>query len=330
MDDAKNFVMGLLQTARDRFGNPFISAFAFAWFAWNFRLILVIVGDGSGGWEAKIKYIDSKLMVHWYDWLIHGYVVPSAFALFWIFAMPPVLRKFAARHEQNVSRTRDEIFSYTNQQTLTPDEALTLRSTMVRQRADWQTEKAAIVTSLETIVSTDQAKDTRIQQLSNEVTGLKSEIEQLKAPPPQKPFEFVGKATQEKAEQLGIRLVGASSPSAFVTFDNAMVDWPWRPTENQKINIPHSQLINEPLYQAVLQGVLVLTSPSSTLIHGTEEEVIKHLSRHKVQMARETFMHLRQLAVFQANRGQFTLSQAGHSLSRWLREVGFRLSGETQ
>lgn len=62
MDDAKEFVASLLKTVRDRLGNPLVSAFTIAWLVWNFRVVLVLVGDGDGGWRAKIDYLDKILL----------------------------------------------------------------------------------------------------------------------------------------------------------------------------------------------------------------------------------------------------------------------------
>ncbi|RLJ40543.1 hypothetical protein [Acidovorax sp. 106] len=149
MDDAKTFVLGIFQTVRERFGNPLVSAFVVAWAIWNFRLLLVFLGSGDGGWKAKISYIDNYLFPKQLDWLIHGSLIPLGIALTWIYLLPPLLRRIAADHEKNLNRTRDAIFSATEVRTLSSEEALHLRSVMIKQRAEWQTEKAETVQSLE-------------------------------------------------------------------------------------------------------------------------------------------------------------------------------------
>ena len=136
MDDAKNFVLGIFQTVRERFGNPLVSAFAIAWAIWNFRLLLVLVGDG--GWRDKIVYIDTKLMTEWWHWLLHGTTIPLAAALFWIYVLPPALRKIATDHEKMSNLNREALFQVAETRTLSVQEALEMRAIMIKQRAEWQ------------------------------------------------------------------------------------------------------------------------------------------------------------------------------------------------
>lgn len=266
MEDAKNFVLGIFQTVKERFGNPLVSAFAVAWAIWNFRLLLVLIGTGDGGWKAKITYIDTVLMPEWWHWGVHGLGIPLVSALIWIYGLPPVLRAVAAFHERTQNETRKAIFEATEARTLSSDEALSMRQVMIKQRAEWLSEKAEVLQSLENLVKKlDEANATvhanlkRDQERTNEIEALKSEIARLQAPPKPTPFDFSGKPTKEKAAALGLQLLGRepAAPST-ISFDGFPVSWPWNPPENRLLNIPHKSLIKHPLDEETIWGMYYL------------------------------------------------------------------------
>jgi len=334
MDDAKNFVLGIFQTVKDRFGNPLVSAFVVSWAIWNFRLLLVLLGSGDGGWQTKITYIDKQLMPEWVDWGIHGFLIPIAFALLWIYILPPALRTVAAYHESSQNKTREAIFTATEARTLSAEEALNLRQVMVKQRAEWQSEKAEIVQSLENFVKKLesaneglQAANAREQGLAKEVASLKKEIEKLKEPPPRTPYNFAGKPTKEKAAALGLQLLNRNpiSPSS-ISFDGFPVNWPWMPTEHSRFNIPHKRLIEHPLDEEAIWGMFYLLRKyrgggSPPQAANEWAEVFRDAGAKRPDaLVRHLLLH----GVLSGNYEAPEFSAQQTSSIRWLQQVGFK------
>lgn len=207
MDEAKQFLAGLMKALQDRLGNPFVGAFVIAWTIWNFRLVLVLVGSSdAGGWQAKIQYIDTKLMVSWRDWAIHGYLVPAIGALLWIFVLPPVLARIAAKHERNRSFQKSLVYNATSERVLSIEEAAALRQHVIEQRGKLLNERERRTKALEDLVMENNEQLSRISALSSEVRNQAMELERLKAPPPQPPILFNKLSVTEAAKALGLEL----------------------------------------------------------------------------------------------------------------------------
>lgn len=332
MDDAKNFVLGIFQTVKERFGNPLVSAFVVAWAIWNFRLLLVLVGSGTGGWQAKITYIDTRLMVGWWTWPVHGLLIPLASALVWIYILPPVLRKVAASHERSQNTTREAIFTATEARTLSVEEALSMRQIMVKQRAEWQIEKAATAQSLENLVQqVDHANSAlakakeMAEAMEHEAKDLRLQIEKLKAPPAPVPFNFDGQPTNEKAQALGLHLLGKpplTNPQ--VVFDGLPVSWPWQAHDNCKINIPHLRLLAHPLDEETVWGMFQVQEayPNGTTQSRAQWTAWLHATgaQRPEAVMKRLWMH----GTFTGNVENPQFQDA--SPIRWLRQVGFKLA----
>lgn len=184
MDDAKNFVLSMMNTVKERIGNPFIGAFATAWFIWNFKIVLVVLSKGEGGWKAKIQYIFIELMPTKLDWFFHGYLVPAAAASIWIFALPPVLRKIAVWHEEQENLTRKDIYKASEKRILTKEDEIALRAHIVEERLKISSERENILKSLEDgtkreerLVSELNDAKVKINYLSIETNELKNKSE---------------------------------------------------------------------------------------------------------------------------------------------------------
>lgn len=86
MDTLRDLLTSLKTQLRDRLGNPIYGSFVLAWSILNFRLLLVLIGDGK--WAEKISYIDTKLYPRWSDWAVYGYVIPFVAALLYVLVSP--------------------------------------------------------------------------------------------------------------------------------------------------------------------------------------------------------------------------------------------------
>ncbi len=125
MESVKEILSSFLDGLRDRLGNPLIGAFLIAWLIWNFRLVLVLVGDGTGGWHEKITYIDNKLLTTSWDWVVHGLVVPLAIACGWVFFFPFVARKIVVFDKSQRIATRKAVL-IAEERTPIPEEEVVL------------------------------------------------------------------------------------------------------------------------------------------------------------------------------------------------------------
>ncbi|WP_407715773.1 hypothetical protein ACJJWD_09460 [Comamonas testosteroni] len=170
MDEAKNFMLGMMQTVKERIGNPFVGAFATAWFIWNFKIVLAVLGKGP--WEAKIKYIYKDLMPNQWDWFVHGYLIPGSIAAVWIFLLPPVFRKITIWHEKQINLNREAIYGVTNQKVLTSDEATDLRNHILE-------EKLKIINDKEKLSKSLTDNQVLIKKLSDEVEQRTKQNEEL-------------------------------------------------------------------------------------------------------------------------------------------------------
>lgn len=86
MDTLRDLLTSLKTHLRDRLSNPIYGSFVLAWSILNFRLLLVLIGDGK--WAEKISYIDTKLYPRWTDWAVYGYVIPLVAALLYVLVSP--------------------------------------------------------------------------------------------------------------------------------------------------------------------------------------------------------------------------------------------------
>lgn len=334
MDDTKNFLLDLMQTAKERFGNPLVTAFILSWIVWNFRLLLVFFGSGEGGWQAKITYIDTRLMPNWFDWLLHGLILPLISALLWIYVFPPILRIVALYHQRSQHATRVFIFRGSRTKTLSNDEALHLRTTMASQRAKWQKEKAESALALEEYISTQKQTSEALQKEKEEsakkltqITELETQIEELRDPLPEK-FDFHNKSTQEKSAALGLNLqdtaVRTSSPHQ-VLFDNKSISWPWDPKKHQKSKIAYQQLVKHPASEDVIGILLHLESDYIPNTETKKADWIEIFSAAGFAKPNELYRYaiIHGILAGDFDRIIFTKSAAVQAV--WLKDLGFEL-----
>ncbi len=329
MDDAKNFVLGIFQTVKERFGNPLISAFVIAWGIWNFRLLLVLIGSGDGGWQAKITYIDTKLMVHWWHWAVHGTVVPLLAALLWIYALPPLLRRVAAHHEKHTNLTREALFQITETRTISEDEASEMRSVMLRQRAEWRRDKIETKQSLEDYERTVSEKLDRVQALEKQLQAQKEELEKLKAPPPPQKADFADMGATEIARTLGVYFQSQpSSDPPLILFHGNSIQWPWNPSVEQAFHLPAAATMRGQLSEETMLAMLALSSnvqPGSQMSRTNWAESLKG---HGIARPSEQVQMLYQHGFLTGLAIEPKLASEGPTFARWLRLIGFHLAGE--
>lgn len=324
MDDAKNFVLGIFQTVKERFGNPLISAYALAWAVWNFRLLMVVMGDGDGGWRAKINYIDTQLMPRWQDWAVHGGFIPLAIALAWIYALPPILRRVAAHHERAANKTRSAIYQVTETRTLSAEDALEMRVVMLKKHAEWIAEKATTMQSLETYERATEALTAELESARAAVTNLKADIEALKRPPPREKFDFAGKETLEKAHALGLQLFrGTQTVEPLVLFDGNELQWPWSPSDEQRFELPSDATFRGSMSEETLYAMFCLAGSTPAGSLKSRHQWARELKDYGCSRPEEIVQSLYSHSFLSGSSNEPELTVNGRNFVNWLIALGF-------
>lgn len=161
MDDIKEFLTSLFKSARDRVANPFVGAFLLAWAVWNFRIILVLVGDGGdddGGWQAKIEYLDKHYLNNGIDSHINLYILPALAALFWVFVLPGILRFITVYHERQLNITKSAVLAELEKSPLDADAVEKLTAAFLADRKKWKAERDELLSMMEPVVSISSIK----------------------------------------------------------------------------------------------------------------------------------------------------------------------------
>lgn len=234
MDDAKEFLGSILKTIRDRFSNPLVSAFAIAWLIWNFRVVLVLLGSGDGGWLAKIEYLDKRLMTPAWMWPLHGLGIPLALALAWIYVLPPVLRKVAIQHERQVDLTKIALLSAMEKAPISEEERQKLWEQFARERRSWNEERLLLLKAIAEI------QDRPEQALSNvpspRQSPMATELPFDETDPTPLEEGYFRWPTEKQASFLGlnVKVDGSKNegprlpPKTGVGFRDAEISWPWQ------------------------------------------------------------------------------------------------------
>jgi hypothetical protein len=355
MDDAKEFVASLLKTVRDRLGNPLVSAFAIAWLIWNFRVVLVLIGQGDGGWAAKITYLDTRLMATWWAWALHGFAIPLLFAIIWIYILPPLLREVALHHERQANTTRTGMLEVLGQTPLTEDDRVKLLEQIRKERKAWVEERAELVNAAEQALR--ERTPTNISTLPTSSTPLPPPPESRSTPdekvelnssstatPPSRSSDppnaddFFDEGPKEKAKLLGLRLgemLEARPGAPTVTFNGYEIRWPW--TLNRMGRFGLSQSIANALERwqvdqnslMVLfairdQGKVTKVNDSPTILERTVETKFG-LSKFDRDTALTQLVELRLVASLKSAYGgtEYEMSSTGRLFLAWLLRLGF-------
>lgn len=329
MDDAKNFVLGIFQTVKERFGNPLISAFVIAWVVWNFRLLLVLIGSGEGGWQAKITYIDTKLMVHWWHWVVHGTLVPLVAALLWIYVLPPLLRRVAAHHEKHTNLTREALFQISGTRTLSEEEASEMRSVMLRQRAEWRKDKLETKQSLEDYERTISEKLAQVETLEHQIQAQREELEHLKAPPPRQKAHLFDQEPEQVARILGFRFLFApTAEPPLILFHDKPIQWPWNPSPEQTFDLPEGATMRGQLSEESMLAMFVLAANVNSGSQMSRSGWTSRLTGHGISRTSEQIQTLYQHGFLSGTFAEPRMTSEGLHFAKWLRGIGFHLAGE--
>lgn len=103
ISDLKNKVTEAIE---DRIRNPFLGSIVLAWPIINYKLLLVVFGDG--GYEEKLLFIEKKLYTSWLNgFWVHVVLLPILAGLFFVLVYPEIdrhLTKIVVKRAQKKER----------------------------------------------------------------------------------------------------------------------------------------------------------------------------------------------------------------------------------
>lgn len=148
MDAIKELLASVRFQLSERVGNPLSGSFIIAWLLANFRLVIVILGEG--GWETKLKYIDNTLYPTPKAWLL-GAFWPLVAALLYVFAYPFISRWVIQFHRTRQKILREIAIKVEGETPITKEEKAMLLAKMrqsLRELEDLRAENATLADEL--------------------------------------------------------------------------------------------------------------------------------------------------------------------------------------
>jgi hypothetical protein len=323
VDTIKEIVGSFFGSIRERLGHPLIGAFIIAWAVWNFRVLLVLVGDGDGGWLAKINYLDKQLMVPAWMWVVHGLLVPLAFALVWILVLPPILRWFAVCHLRQVVKTKEAVLAIQDQSPMKGVEVADLRARMRKERQQWEEERAQLLKVID-------------EQVLEVGSSNRNSPESVGPPGPEPETVSVGSAgkpsriplndpTEEvdpikRAERLGLRIADAPASDLPITFAGHPVVWPWRLS---------ASAVRAAKLQNGIGDLVSFDEHTLTVLYRIRDvdvaqvAAVAHVLRTDIFTTSVAFDQLRQLGMVLRRGDSYVITSAGRLFLAWLLRAGF-------
>ena len=139
METLRELLDSLKIHVRDRVANPLYVAFVISWIVYNYRFLMVMVGEGT--WREKIAFIDSTLYPSPEHTFHRGFVYPLLTAVLFIVLAPFVRRWVTVFIAEREAVTIGELLRVNQQTPLSPAAADTLRRSLIEQRQNHLVEK---------------------------------------------------------------------------------------------------------------------------------------------------------------------------------------------
>lgn len=164
MDAVREVLDSLKGYLKDRLANPLYAAYIVAWSVLNFRLLLVLVGEGN--WREKINYVDHSLYKSNWDWTFYGFLYPLLVAAIYVIASPFISRWVTVFLKTIEKETVTQLLRVAGETPLPKELADRLRRSLTdEQRKRGEQEREA---------------DLRIDELREQVAALSNENATLK------------------------------------------------------------------------------------------------------------------------------------------------------
>ncbi len=125
MDTWRDISNSLSVYLRGRLVNPIFGAYLVAWSVINFRLLLVLLGEGT--WQEKIGYIDTRLFTKNWDWFVFGYAYPMGVAVVLVLGTPFINRWTTVFLQKREAETTRQVLQVQGETPMSKAEAKQLR-----------------------------------------------------------------------------------------------------------------------------------------------------------------------------------------------------------
>ncbi|RZJ85180.1 MAG: hypothetical protein EOO64_01590 [Massilia sp.] len=139
MDSLKDFTDGFKAEIDRRLANPFLASFAIALLLFNYKLFILIVGDGA--FNDKINYIDKQLYPTWWCLALHFFAVPLAWALFYTFLWPKIDKRIEVKSIEEQAKKKRAVMTAKQDFPVSEEEVTAIR---LQYESDLDTAKQAI------------------------------------------------------------------------------------------------------------------------------------------------------------------------------------------
>lgn len=132
MDTIKELSASVRDYLRDRTSNPIYGAFVVSWVVLNFRVLLVVFGDGSA--RDKIQYLDERLYPAPQHWAWYGFGYPLLLATLFVVASPFVRRWVTLFLRRRENETLTAMLKVEGETPLSREQADLLRRAIAAER----------------------------------------------------------------------------------------------------------------------------------------------------------------------------------------------------
>ncbi|WP_140626391.1 hypothetical protein [Methylibium rhizosphaerae] len=135
VETLKELLGAVRSQIQERVASPLTGAFVISWGIWNFKLILVVFGDGP--YKDKVSFIETQLYPGWDMGTLRGIAYPALTALAYIYLYLPLAKHVMAHHKRRQNEMRALAAEIDGTKVLTVDQATELREQLRRRQAQW-------------------------------------------------------------------------------------------------------------------------------------------------------------------------------------------------
>lgn len=132
MESVRDVLESFRSYLRDRLANPLYVSFVIAWCVLNFRLLMVVFGDG--GWKEKIDFINTQLYPDFSGWALRWVGGPFLVAVLFVLTSPFIHRWVTVFMREREKVTVAELLRIAGETPLPPEAADTLRTQLLELR----------------------------------------------------------------------------------------------------------------------------------------------------------------------------------------------------
>jgi hypothetical protein len=307
--------------------------------------MLVLFGEGEGGWLAKLDFIDKRLMDGKFDWPIHGLFWPLFIACLWVFVFPFVARKVLVFSKSQLLVTKRAVLEAEKNSPLSESEATRLRLRTKNLSDKWDIERKLYLQTIESLQDNRAQKSSATPITTGEVGGALEEQGDYKGtvvnkigfeiPEPQATElkHAMDDASQESESGVlsGLNLEDSSvsdrKSNFHIEFKGRSVAWPWRFRSSEQTNL--SSVLVKSLQNFVFgeQALLVLfVSRNSNRVNSGSLANVLMLDRFIVQVALDELLSVGLVSgPYQGT--DYEVNSAGRLFLAWLMRKGFEFRG---